>query len=453
MRMKSTPKDFLIEELVGAWSDRTLRRNDEYQRGLVWKDVQKQRFIDSVFRGYPLPLLFFREKTKRSLGGKMESTYEVVDGLQRLEALSGFVAGKYPTLARENSKLALPESIAEHPCEWGGKFYADLGVDLQKKFLSREVRAVVIQVVETEDEVRDLFIRLQAGTALTRQQVRDAWPGPVGPFVGRIAGTAEIRPSVELFNLVDKRGRRKSEDAAEDEDPHHEARQTCAQLLTVYFTRLRNPREMPSLKPRALDDTYHANLKFDPAGADAQRFKKILALCEDVLTLSEWSKAPKIKKNDVFSLFNFWFDLTSNPSLRLSDEVIEAVRDAYWSPEISPPPTGRVTSSTTLWNHYKWFLAVKIGSVSIPSLDPQRLFNDAQKEKIWKKALDSKGVARCAICKLPIRRDEAEFDHVIPWVEGGKTIPENGQVVHREGACHRRGVRATEVAPSWNDDD
>ena len=39
-----------------------------------------------------------------------------------------------------------------------------------------------------ENEVRDLFIRLQAGTPLTAQEKRDAWPGDFTVFVIRHAG-------------------------------------------------------------------------------------------------------------------------------------------------------------------------------------------------------------------------------------------------------------------------
>lgn len=38
------------------------------------------------------------------------------------------------------------------------------------------------------NEVRDLFIRLQAGTPLTAQEKRDAWPGDFTLFVIRHAG-------------------------------------------------------------------------------------------------------------------------------------------------------------------------------------------------------------------------------------------------------------------------
>ncbi|HEY5748183.1 MAG TPA: hypothetical protein VIU12_19060, partial [Chryseolinea sp.] len=45
-------------------------------------------------------------------------------------------------------------------------------------------------------EVRDLFIRLQAGTPLTAQEKRDAWPGDFTNFVIQHAG----KPGHKLSN-------------------------------------------------------------------------------------------------------------------------------------------------------------------------------------------------------------------------------------------------------------
>lgn len=42
----------------------------------------------------------------------------------------------------------------------------------------------------------------------------------------------------------------------------------------------------------------------------------------------------------------------------------------------------------------------------------------------------------CPLCKLAIASsDKYEGDHIVPWTAGGKTIPENLQVVHRR--CHQ----------------
>ena len=66
------------------------------------------------------------------------------------------------------------------------------------------------------NEVRNLFIRLQAGTPLTAQEKRDAWPGKFTLFVIRHAGKPghPLHNPKAFFNLF-PRSRRLS--VADDE--------------------------------------------------------------------------------------------------------------------------------------------------------------------------------------------------------------------------------------------
>jgi hypothetical protein len=52
--MKSELKTHLLKNLADAYSSKELRVNEEYQRGTIWKLPQKQGFIDSLLRDYPL---------------------------------------------------------------------------------------------------------------------------------------------------------------------------------------------------------------------------------------------------------------------------------------------------------------------------------------------------------------------------------------------------------------
>jgi hypothetical protein len=116
-----------------------MRSNPENQRGAKLSLPQRQSRIDSVFRLYPGPPMFLRETTTRGLKGD-PSVY--------------------------GSSMA--SSRLSH-C----------------RILSRDSSSIP---TDRTDEVRDQFIRLQAGAALMWQEVRDAWPGNLGPFVVRLAG-------------------------------------------------------------------------------------------------------------------------------------------------------------------------------------------------------------------------------------------------------------------------
>ncbi|HEY3243293.1 MAG TPA: DUF262 domain-containing protein, partial [Phycisphaerae bacterium] len=96
--MRFDPREYTVKELVSAWKDNSLRRNDEYQRGAEWSDQQQQAFIDSIFRGYPLPALFLQKIEGSGLGGAVTQRFDVVDGQQRILTLVRFLEDKFPLL-------------------------------------------------------------------------------------------------------------------------------------------------------------------------------------------------------------------------------------------------------------------------------------------------------------------------------------------------------------------
>ena len=56
--MKSEPKPRPLHRLAAAYTAHELRVKPEYQRGTVWKLPQKQGLIDSLLRGYQIPLIY-----------------------------------------------------------------------------------------------------------------------------------------------------------------------------------------------------------------------------------------------------------------------------------------------------------------------------------------------------------------------------------------------------------
>lgn len=60
-----------------------------------------------------------------------------------------------------------------------------------------------------------------------------------------------------------------------------------------------------------------------------------------------------------------------------------------------------------------------------------RAFNDRDKREAYEK---QKGI--CVVCKEHFEIEEMEADHITPWHAGGKTIPENCQMLCKE--CNRR---------------
>src|SRR5438132_1014881 len=209
------------QQLVKAWEAGSLTRNPEYQRGAAWNTSQKQALIDSLFRSYPIPPLFLERKSSSGLFGSSAEQFEIIDGQQRILSLSGFYADEFPLLKPSDEKLRLPHSLRAKDTPWSNKTYTQLSAELRQFLDTAEIEVFLVEKVENPDEVRDLFIRLQSGTALTRQQIRDAWPGGVAPLIETFAGKLRKQPKYRLFQAVDARGLRDEESDPRDRYVKH----------------------------------------------------------------------------------------------------------------------------------------------------------------------------------------------------------------------------------------
>lgn len=75
-----------IQSLYGSFLKKNYLVNRRYQRKLIWTVEEKKAFIDSIIRGYPVPLILLAENQTET--GK---TYEIIDGMQRMNAIFSFI--------------------------------------------------------------------------------------------------------------------------------------------------------------------------------------------------------------------------------------------------------------------------------------------------------------------------------------------------------------------------
>jgi hypothetical protein len=433
VEVASKPQTLTVDALTASWINNSIRPNPEYQRGATWRLRQKQLLIDSVLRGYPLPRFYFEKRVSRDVLGNLQTSLDVIDGQQRLIALSEFREDAWALFDIDDERVPLPPSIRRERVPWSGRVFSALPERLQAMFLGKDLPVVLIDQV-TGDEVRDLFIRLQSGTPLTAQQVRDAWPGNIGPFIERLAGKRQRQGKYHrLFAAIDRRGAGgRSED--EYEDPALDARQTCAQLLLLLLNKEKG-RGFPSLRSTALNDLYHENTEFDTNGRTAELFDELLADVEAVMLRRPEGQGRKaVRKNRVLSLFLFMRLLRFSPID--TRRAIAPVARSFWSEDSDElEPVGRVGSADTIEKHFVWFIDHRMAGLNLPELDSQRLFSAEQKPVIYANA---NGI--CGVCNEPVEQSFAEYDHVKPWILGGRTEIENGRPVHV--GCHPRGLAA-----------
>ncbi len=143
--------------------------DDEFQRGAVWSTAQQALLIDSILRGFDIPKIFLR---KLSDGSPL--LFSVIDGKQRLTAIWSFLRDEFPLL-RKVKPFPVFGSL-------GGKRWSELPDDAKDKLQFANLTVSRIEDA-TEDEVRELFLRLQKGAPLNAAETRNATAGPVRDFV------------------------------------------------------------------------------------------------------------------------------------------------------------------------------------------------------------------------------------------------------------------------------
>jgi uncharacterized protein DUF262 len=79
-----------VQRLYGLYTADRFQVNRRYQRKLVWGVEEKQRLIDSIMKDMPIPLFLVAD-----IGTVGDISYELIDGLQRLNAIFSFLENEY----------------------------------------------------------------------------------------------------------------------------------------------------------------------------------------------------------------------------------------------------------------------------------------------------------------------------------------------------------------------
>jgi hypothetical protein len=445
--MESTNDKITIETLLKIKESGTLAINPEYQRGSVWKEPQRKKLIDSVLRGYPLPLIYLHVKKVESITltgiPSTSEKYEVIDGQQRIDSLYAYWKGQFKLFDPEkDDKIArFPKFIKDTPCDWGGCSYDDLTDELKKKFNSTELAFVSIKT-DNEDEARDLFIRLQSGTPLNDQEKRDAWPGGYTEFVLKFAGKRNNNlkyPGHDFFNNWVKKGHKLNLDP-DDKKDSGQLRKLCAGLGMLYFKR--TDEHWMDLNLKNIDDFYYQNLDLKMNDPKVERFNKLLNLALKCLNGYKGKKLDDHEVYHIILLLDGLFDDYTEGWVANFQTALDAFRKGYVSAKqqksgeyfMQYAMLTRVSASTsaTIRTRHNFFTKKMYEHLKPILKDKTRLFGKLEREILYYK-YDKK----CQECKQEIAWDDLEIHHVEQHQHGGKTILDNGIPVHKK--CHPKG--------------
>lgn len=114
------------------------------QRGYVWDVKRKSLLIESMIIGYPIPAFYARRDENK--------VFDMLDGKQRSSAITEYLNGEYALTG-----------VSE---ELEGKTFAELPEETQDDIISYSLTVYYFEDI-TEDEVNEMFYRLNNGKPLT----------------------------------------------------------------------------------------------------------------------------------------------------------------------------------------------------------------------------------------------------------------------------------------------
>jgi hypothetical protein len=432
-----------IKDLLDLKKNGMLTVNPEYQRGAVWKEPQQKKLIDSVLRGYPLPLIYLHHK-KKTVAGMQREDLEIIDGQQRINALSLFGENTLRLFdpIKDDKIARFPKFISKNPCSWAHCDYIGLDEKLREKFDNTELFIVKV-TTSNEDEARDLFIRLQAGLPLNAQEKRDAWPGGYTEFVLKFGGKKELSryPGHDFFKRFIKVS---SLDRGE-------VRQLCAQIGMLFLEEATKGHWL-DIGTAPIDDYYYHNLGFEITSPKVVKFSKMLDLAVE---LFEGYKGQKLKSHEAIHISLLLDSLIDDYTKSWQSSFITAFDNFraktahdkkektgdYWFKYGILTQT-QSSNAKTIQDRHKFFSEKMFAILNPIRKDSIRTYGQLEREIIYYR--DNK---ICKVCNKEIKWDDLEIHHVNEHQNGGQTTLENGVSVHKD--CHPKGEAAINFHNKW----
>ena len=384
--MKTSRKTISVSSAVKRVHNRSLDLAPEYQRGAVWSRKRQTLLIDSMLKGYDLPKFYMRQ-----LSGDKE-LYEVVDGVQRLTSMVNFMNGDF----------ALPKLSS-----FAGLRYKDLPEEIGLQFDEYQLDFAILEGFD-EDDVRDMFLRLQNGQKLNAAEELNAISGDMHDYIEEIS-------KLPFFT-------RKTSFGSSRGSFRHVSAQ-CALLAISGYGDVRKE----DLKKFYVS---HRNWKISET---AIQLRKVLTWLGEVFKDSD----PALRnRGQTVSIIMLAFDLWGNYVLKGNEvEFLEAIHNFDRNvlendKEFKDYLLALSHSSDQLKSieiRREFMLSGFIDFVSgLVAKDPQRAFKLPDRVLAWYKA---EGKCQTEGCTQKINFQDFHADHKKAWSIGGRTDQKNLQVL------------------------
>lgn len=397
-RSKKSEK-YPVSNLDFLYREHKLKLDPEYQRGPVWKASQKQLLIDSLLQGFDVPKLYFRQVDDPIY------KFEVVDGQQRLRSIIEFLDGGFKI---KDDADPVDGFVV------GGLRFSELDVTLQMLF--RQINLDLIELIDySQEDVEDMFLRLQNGTTLHAAEKRKSIPGNMRAVVKTLSAH-------KAFKLA-------AFPAAHDGYQDAVAK-ALHQLLAGGVT---------DIRPTSLENTYRNHPSITVDDPQVKRLKQAMAF---LVTAFKDRTNPQLKKYAYITLGVLLpelldtYDLSKHAAefadvyLKFQDDRVKNEEKPENKQDSALAAfTDAARSDTIPAMKYRYeYLRDRIAA-DIPSLaarDRNRTFSPEQRMAIFRR---DKGICQAPGCKTVCDESDFHADHIVPHSKGGPTSVENGRVL------------------------
>ena len=245
--MRCVPAHHFTVAKARTWRS-AIEEHPPYQReSAVWSLDKQQLFIDSLLNGYDVPKIYLHDLR----GEHPTKVYAIVDGKQRLTTIWAYLQDAFPLAADFRIEPGnLPDLPPDARTPVGAVRFSQLD-DAWQRVLTQTYLSVVLIRDASEEDIEDLFSRLNNGEALNAAERRNALGGDMAKLIREVARRPFFLECLHFSN-----GRLQHLDLA-------------ARLLAIEAARRDDVPGLPDLGAKALDAfvSSHRQLAVDERAA------------------------------------------------------------------------------------------------------------------------------------------------------------------------------------------
>ena len=394
-------KDLPLSMIKEMFDDGDIIPQPDYQRDYIMDEYKASKLIESVLLQIPIPTVYLCEE--------MDNTLSIIDGQQRLTSFVKYLKNEFEL-----------KGLEEYT-NLNGKKFIDLDKEIQRVIKTTTIHSIVIKK-ESQELKYEIFSRLNQGsTSLKAQELRNCiYRGSFNDMLENIAESNKI-----LAILMGTENKRKN----------------YQEIILRYFA-LKNFQEYKSSIKKTLNNYMeeHQNDSVEKIEVYKKEFNSKIDIIKQVLgedaffaydrqrgkMMNKFSGSTYDSIIIGFSMFN------NNDIMANADEIRKAIRDLKMYDSDYQDYTYAATGSKIrvvgrIMKVYEVLSNIigKKGDYGV-----ERTFSKDIKEDLWHQG------CICSYCGNEILSiDDAEVDHIQAFANGGKTIIENAQLLHR--LCNR----------------